>query len=94
MGGSDVHDMSYYGKCMVGGILSCGLTHMLVCPLDIVKCRKQVWSFSRLNEPLFPICDLQVNYSLLESSFVNVARRHSKQKKKMRKALNEETRYC
>jgi len=47
MGGSDVHDMSYYGKCMVGGILSCGITHMLVCPLDIVKCRKQVWSFSR-----------------------------------------------
>ncbi len=42
MGGSDVHDMSYYGKCMIGGILSCGLTHMLVCPLDIVKCRKQV----------------------------------------------------
>jgi Mitochondrial carrier protein len=42
MGGSDVHDMSYYGKCMVGGIFSCGLTHMAVCPLDIVKCRKQV----------------------------------------------------
>jgi len=42
MGGSDVHDMSYYAKCMMGGILSCGLTHMIVCPLDIVKCRKQV----------------------------------------------------
>jgi hypothetical protein len=42
MGGSDVHDMSYYGKCMIGGIFSCGLTHMAVCPLDIVKCRKQV----------------------------------------------------
>lgn len=42
MGGGDVHDMSYYGKCMIGGILSCGLTHMAVCPLDIVKCRKQV----------------------------------------------------
>ncbi len=37
----DVHDMNYYSKCMVGGILSCGLTHTLVCPLDIVKCRKQ-----------------------------------------------------
>ena len=45
MGGSDVHDMSYYGKCMIGGILSCGLTHMAVCPLDIVKCRKQVRSY-------------------------------------------------
>jgi hypothetical protein len=38
----DVHDMSYYQKCMIGGILSCGITHTLVCPLDIVKCRKQV----------------------------------------------------
>lgn len=38
----DVHDMSYYSKCMVGGILSCGLTHALMCPIDIVKCRKQV----------------------------------------------------
>ena len=39
---SDVHDLSYYGKCMVGGIFACGLTHMAVCPLDIVKCRMQV----------------------------------------------------
>jgi len=38
---SDVHDFSYYTKCMMGGILSCGLTHALVCPLDIVKCRAQ-----------------------------------------------------
>jgi solute carrier family 25 phosphate transporter 3 len=33
--------MSYYGKCMVGGIFACGLTHAIVCPLDIVKCRRQ-----------------------------------------------------
>ncbi|EQC33411.1 hypothetical protein SDRG_08926 [Saprolegnia diclina VS20] len=26
------HDALYYGKCMIGGILSCGLTHMLVFP--------------------------------------------------------------
>jgi len=39
---SDVHDASYYGKCMIGGIFACGLTHAFVCPLDIVKCRKQV----------------------------------------------------
>ena len=39
---SDVHDMSYYKKCMMGGILSCGITHTIVCPLDIVKCRMQV----------------------------------------------------
>ena len=42
MTGSDVHDMSYYKKCMMGGILSCGITHTIVCPLDIVKCRMQV----------------------------------------------------
>ena len=39
---SDVHDASYYGKCMVGGIFACGITHAAVCPLDIVKCRRQV----------------------------------------------------
>ena len=39
---SDVHDLSYYAKCMMGGILSCGLTHTAVVPLDLVKCRRQV----------------------------------------------------
>lgn len=39
---SDVHDFKYYQKCMMGGILSCGITHTIVCPLDIVKCRMQV----------------------------------------------------
>lgn len=38
---SNVHDMSYYAKCMTGGIFACGLTHAAVCPLDIVKCRRQ-----------------------------------------------------
>jgi solute carrier family 25 phosphate transporter 3 len=38
----DVHNASYYGKCMIGGILSCGLTHTVVVPLDIIKCRRQV----------------------------------------------------
>ncbi|KAK2197666.1 bifunctional Mitochondrial substrate-solute carrier/P-loop containing nucleoside triphosphate hydrolase/Mitochondrial carrier domain superfamily/GPN-loop GTPase/Mitochondrial phosphate carrier protein Pic2-Mir1-like [Babesia duncani] len=36
-----VHDSSYYGKCMLGGVLSCGLTHTLVTPLDVTKCRMQ-----------------------------------------------------
>ena len=39
---SDVHNMSYYTKCMMGGILSCGLTHTAVVPLDLIKCRRQV----------------------------------------------------
>jgi len=37
------HDISYYLKCMVGGALSCGLTHTFVVPLDIVKCKMQVF---------------------------------------------------
>ena len=50
---SDVHDMSYYGKCMVGGIFACGITHAIVCPLDIVKCRRQV---SRIKDIIPPFC--------------------------------------
>lgn len=38
-----VHDMSYYSKCMLGGIISCGLTHTLVTPLDVAKCKIQVY---------------------------------------------------
>jgi len=32
----------YYLKCAVGGAISCGLTHTLIVPLDLVKCRMQV----------------------------------------------------
>lgn len=35
------HDANYYFKCMIAGILSCGLTHTAVCPLDVVKCNMQ-----------------------------------------------------
>lgn len=28
--------------CGLGGILSCGITHTMVTPLDLVKCRIQV----------------------------------------------------
>lgn len=37
-----VHDASYYGKCMIAGILSCGLTHTAITPLDVAKCNMQV----------------------------------------------------
>jgi solute carrier family 25 phosphate transporter 3 len=36
------HDNAYYGKCMIGGILSCGITHTLITPLDVTKCNMQV----------------------------------------------------
>lgn len=39
--GNDEHDASYYAKCMFGGVLSCGLTHTMVTPLDVTKCRMQ-----------------------------------------------------
>jgi len=32
----------YYALCGFGGLLSCGLTHTAVTPLDLVKCRLQV----------------------------------------------------
>lgn len=32
----------YYLLCCLGGTLSCGLTHTMVVPLDLVKCRLQV----------------------------------------------------
>lgn len=37
------HTLTYYAKCMVGGIVSCGLTHTAVVPLDIAKCKMQVF---------------------------------------------------
>jgi len=39
---ADVHDASYYFKCVIGGAMACGMTHCAVTPLDLVKCRRQV----------------------------------------------------
>jgi solute carrier family 25 phosphate transporter 3 len=36
------HDNAYYAKCMLGGVLSCGITHTVVTPLDVTKCNMQV----------------------------------------------------
>lgn len=36
------HDLNYYSKCMLGGILACGLTHAAITPLDVTKCNMQV----------------------------------------------------
>ena len=36
------HTNDYYVKCMMGGVLSCGLTHLAVTPLDVAKCNMQV----------------------------------------------------
>lgn len=37
-----MYSAEFYAACTVGGILSCGITHTGVTPLDIVKCNMQV----------------------------------------------------
>ncbi|RCN28748.1 hypothetical protein ANCCAN_25506 [Ancylostoma caninum] len=34
--------LKYYGLCALGGVISCGVTHTAIVPLDLVKCRIQV----------------------------------------------------
>jgi len=36
-----LYSNEYFGYCAVGGILSCGLTHTVLTPLDLVKCNIQ-----------------------------------------------------
>lgn len=37
----EMYSSDYYTACAVGGVLACGLTHMAVTPLDVVKCNMQ-----------------------------------------------------
>ncbi|KAJ7461196.1 mitochondrial carrier domain-containing protein [Mycena latifolia] len=36
------HDLNYYTKCMLGGVLACGVTHAAMTPVDVAKCNMQV----------------------------------------------------
>jgi len=36
------HDALYYTKCLIGGALACGITHTVICPVDVVKCNMQI----------------------------------------------------
>merc|ERR1711863_174684 len=38
----EIGSTKYYALCGFGGLLSCGITHTAVTPLDLVKCRLQV----------------------------------------------------
>jgi len=38
----EMYSPKFYAACTVGGTASCGLTHMAVTPLDLVKCNMQV----------------------------------------------------
>ncbi|VAI61458.1 unnamed protein product [Triticum turgidum subsp. durum] len=37
-----MYSPAFYAACTAGGIASCGLTHMAVTPLDLVKCNMQI----------------------------------------------------
>jgi len=37
----ELYSSTYFAYCGIGGILSCGLTHTAVTPLDLVKCNAQ-----------------------------------------------------
>lgn len=39
---------NYYLACGIGGVLSCGITHTMMTPLDLVKCNAQA------NPTVFP----------------------------------------
>lgn len=55
----ELYSAEYFGACAVGGLLSCGLTHAFMTPLDLVKCNAQV------NPTVFPgaIAGIKVIYS-------------------------------
>ncbi|XP_078441025.1 mitochondrial phosphate carrier protein 3, mitochondrial-like [Wolffia australiana] len=38
----ELYSPRFYAACTFGGIASCGLTHMAVTPLDLVKCNMQI----------------------------------------------------
>ncbi|TQD82663.1 hypothetical protein C1H46_031776 [Malus baccata] len=41
----EMYSAGFYAACGVGGMLSTGLTHLAVTPIDLVKCNMQVISF-------------------------------------------------
>lgn len=46
MVGTLLHTPDYFGKCMIGGSLACGLTHAAVVAIDVSKCRAQAHSIT------------------------------------------------
>lgn len=38
----ELYSPAYFAACTVGGMLSCGVTHTAVTPLDVLKCNMQV----------------------------------------------------
>ncbi|VFQ87086.1 unnamed protein product [Cuscuta campestris] len=42
LGKIEMYSPKFYAACTAGGTLCCGLTHMAVTPLDLVKCNMQI----------------------------------------------------
>jgi Mitochondrial carrier protein len=77
MGGApdvDNKDATYYAKCMIGGALACGLTHFLVTPLDLIKCRRQVDAtlYKSVGDAFTKIKATEGLSGLMTVSFVNI----------------------
>lgn len=49
-----LHTPLFYATCALGGVLSTGLTHLAVTPLDLVKCNMQV-SEAETGSPAAPV---------------------------------------
>lgn len=58
------HNNSFYLTCALGGVLSCGLTHLAVTPLDVAKCNMQVdpTKYKVCTESLWKLFDLVYNH--------------------------------
>jgi solute carrier family 25 phosphate transporter 3 len=54
---SSNHNTGYYLKCFFAGLFPCGITHTLLTPLDIVKCRRQIYpgAYNTLREGIMRI---------------------------------------
>ncbi|GFZ11911.1 phosphate transporter 3;1 [Actinidia rufa] len=61
----EMYSPAFYAACTAGGIFSCGLTHMAVTPLDLVKCNMQFFS------PLISafVCINPAQYKSITSGF-------------------------
>ncbi|EFH60508.1 predicted protein [Arabidopsis lyrata subsp. lyrata] len=58
--GIEMYSPAFYAACTFGGILSCGLTHMTVTPLDLVKCNMQLY------KGIGPLWGRQIPYTMMK----------------------------
>jgi hypothetical protein len=69
----EMHSPLFYVACTVGGMLSCGLTHMAITPLDLVKCNMQVSFYFFVKGFCLPTLPI-LYFCLLKDSFLKKGR--------------------